>query len=223
MDRRGFGLFSVILVALIVVGPGCVGPAHQLDPPPPEQVADSIYIVSHGWHAGIVIEPEDTLEALQLRERLPIATDYIEIGWGDAGYYPHPDPGVWTLLKAGLWPTNSVVHVIALDRRVDQYFRGREIVRLLLTRAQSEKLRQVIYEAFQLDAGDDPIYVTDGLYPESAFFKGSATYHLFHNCNHWVAEVLRAAGFPTRPLFAMTKRQLMHQIRPLGDVIQEER
>jgi uncharacterized protein (TIGR02117 family) len=200
-----------------------VGPAHQIDSLPREQVADTIYVVSHGWHAGIVFAPADTLRHLKLRERLPISTRYLEVGWGDAGYYPNPDPGLWALLRGGLWPTNSVLHLIALDLPVEKYFANREIVRLYLTHTQQKNLNRFLYEAFRLRDGGVPLYVTEGLYPASGFFEGRATYHLFHNCNHWVAEALEAAGFPMRPLFTLTRRQLMHQVRALGEVIQEAR
>ncbi len=223
MVRHGIVFIFLLAGTPLVSSTGCVGPAHQIDPLPPEQVADTIYVVSHGWHAGIVFAPADTLRHLRLRDRLPISTRYLEIGWGDAGYYPNPDPGLWALLRGGLWPTNSVVHLIALDLPVTEYFRNREIVRLQLTRTQQRNFNQFIYDAFKLDGNRSPIYITDGLYPDSGFFKGRANYHVFHNCNHWVAEALQAAGFPMRPFFTLTRRQLMHQVRGVGEVIQQAR
>lgn len=223
MVRRGVIFLAVLVGTAGGWGAGCVGPAHQIEPLPSEQVADTIYVVSHGWHAGIVFAPADTLRHLRLREQLPISTNYLEIGWGDAGYYPNPDPGLWALLRGGLWPTESVAHLIALDLPVKKYFPNREIVRLHLTRTQQRKLNRFFYEAFELDRDGSPIYVTDGLYPDSGFFEGQASYHVFHNCNHWVAEALQAAGFPMRPLFTLTRRQLMHQVRGVGHVVQEAR
>lgn len=210
---------GVLIAVVLTVVEGCVGPAAPREPLPAPQAAASIYIVSHGWHAGIVLNPTDPLQQLGLKQRLLLGAKYLEFGWGDAGYYPNPDPGLGALLKAGLWPTKSVVHVVAFDIPVTKFFPGSEVIRLELSAKEMAALNRFIYKSFRLEP-HGPVVVKAGLYGESAFYQSRLKYHLFHNCNHWVARAMKAAGLPTRPAFALTKRQLLAQLRPLGQVIQ---
>ena len=41
-----------------------------------------------------------------------------------------------------------------------------------------------------------------GLYGMSLFFRANGAFHLFNVCNHWIANLLDAAGVPTTPVLA---------------------
>jgi hypothetical protein len=41
-----------------------------------------------------------------------------------------------------------------------------------------------------------------GLYGMSLFFRANGAFHLFNVCNHWIANLLDAAGVPTAPVLA---------------------
>lgn len=47
---------------------------------------------------------------------------YLEFGWGDKYFYQAENPTVGLGIKAILWSTKSVVHVVALPLRPDEYF-----------------------------------------------------------------------------------------------------
>ena len=60
----------------------------------------TIHVTSNGWHTGIVV-PRAALPA----DVIPEAVDfgdarYLSFGWGDAAYYPAPQPGLELLLSA---------------------------------------------------------------------------------------------------------------------------
>src|SRR5205085_5287824 len=46
---------------------------------------------------------------------------------------------------------------------------------------------------------DFPIELGPGLYGPSLFFRANGAFHLFHVGNHWLADLLNAAGLPTTP------------------------
>ena len=41
-----------------------------------------------------------------------------------------------------------------------------------------------------------------GLYGPSRFYRANGTFNIFHVCNHWLADLLDAAGVPTAPVLA---------------------
>jgi hypothetical protein len=41
-----------------------------------------------------------------------------------------------------------------------------------------------------------------GLYGPSRFYRARGTFNIFHVCNHWLADLLDAAGVPTAPVLA---------------------
>lgn len=181
--------------------------------------ADSfeVHVVGHGWHAGIALEPRFVLRELGFPARVDSAARGIEVGWGDADYYRSPDPGVGLALRAGLWPTASVVHVVPLRVSAGERFSGRPIVRFTLDASAQAELEAAIAGAFEREDGA-PIPMGDGFYRRSAFFAARGSYHLFNNCNHWTARMLRAAGIAVDPTDALTEDQLMDQLRTLGTV-----
>lgn len=179
-----------------------------------------IYVVNHGWHAGIAVAREDVpAGALPDLDVLDGAA-YFEVGWGDAGYYPNPDPGLWALLRAALWPTPSVLHVAGLPRAPTAFFPGHQIVRLELSEEGGAALLAYIRSAFALDDEGGVQREGPGLYGDSRFYRGRDRYHLFNNCNHWVARALRAAGVPINPARALTATGLLRQVRAAGEIVQ---
>jgi hypothetical protein len=52
-----------------------------------------------------------------------------------------------------------------------------------------------------------------GLYGMSLFFRANGTFHLFHVCNHWIADLLDAAGVPTAPVLATLPSGLLLDLK----------
>ena len=222
MRSRRILWLIVLLLTTSAVGTGCRSANGLPDP----HAADSTYtlhLVEHGWHAGIMMQRSDIPPgAWPVLQDFPEAR-YIEVGWGDAGYYQAADPGVGKLLKAGLWPTSSVLHVATFRRGPTAVFGSRTIIRIPVTASDFEALLAFIRQEHARDADGAVVPLGPGLYGRSRFYKATTRYHALHNCNTCAARALRAAGCPMAPRRAITVRALLAQARDCGPVVQERR
>jgi len=216
--RRTAPHLLVLVFALLGAAFGC---ARIPLPPPPaaDEPRHGIYVVEHGWHAGIVIARDATLEiGLPPLAELP-ASRYLEIGWGDRDFYRAPAPGLGLALKAGLLPTASVLHLTAFSRPVDEYFPGSAIIRLELAQSQLEALLAHIADSFELDAAGRPVGLGPGLYGDSQFYRSRQRYHLLRTCNVWTAGALRAGGVPIVPATTLSTTTLFNRLMRSGEVV----
>lgn len=205
----------VLLLALVLASP----PALHAQATDTSRV--SLHIVGHGWHAGIVI-PRGTIpeEVWPEQQDAPDGA-FLEVGWGDAAYYQHPDPGLWLALRAALWPTPSVLHIVGMERPAPAYFPRSTIVRLDIPASGLRDLGAFFHAAYARDADGTVDRLGPGLYGSSRFYAGRERYHLFRNCNAWVAEALRTAGVPLSARGVFTVGQLLERVRAVGTVVQE--
>src|SRR5262245_29683781 len=85
----------------------------------------TLYIVSHGWHSGIVVERAD------LEKRMPrfvAGTEkYLEIGWGEERFYQARETSLGMALRAVLWPNPSVLQVVPFGDEPRRYFPRSEV------------------------------------------------------------------------------------------------
>src|SRR5258706_9355056 len=95
MRRGRLGPWGLALAALLTwVDPG---------------EAETVYLVSHGWHVGLALRRDDLL-ALSPPSRLPAPpVAYVEIGWGDGDFYPAPSPSLSLALRAALSSPSTVM------------------------------------------------------------------------------------------------------------------
>ncbi|MFD1691703.1 DUF2459 domain-containing protein [Azotobacter chroococcum] len=143
-------ILSVILLMLIAgcsvkpaVVPSLEGSAGKGD--------NEIYIVSHGWHTGFVLPADDVQRRLPELEKRFGNTAYIEFGWGDEGFYQAEEVTSRLMLKAILWPSESVMHVVAVPVAADEYFSGHEMAKLCLTDGELRSLVDFIEGSFYKD------------------------------------------------------------------------
>lgn len=209
------------LLVAVAVAAGCATGIAAGPGAPPAATGDerTLYVVRHGWHTGIVVRAADVPErAWPARRDFPGA-DYLEVGWGDRAYYQASDPGVWLALRALLWPTPGVLHVVAFAGPVERHFATAEIVELRVTSDGFARLVDAIGASHELDASGAPIALGKGLYGTSRFYASREAFHLFKTCNVWTAQVLREAGLPVAAAPALTAEGLMTQLHPLGRTI----
>jgi uncharacterized protein (TIGR02117 family) len=186
-------------------------PSGRGDPPV------AIYLVAHEGHTGIVV-PRAEIPAGLWPERQDFpGADYLEVGWGDRDYYMGRDQGVWGTLKAGLWPTPSVLHIVGVRGSVAGYFRVSEVVELTLTREGSNRLAGYISDEFDRVGNAPAASLGPGLYGESRFYPARESFHLFRTCNVWTARALRAGGLSIHD--SITSEGLMSQAREIGKVV----
>lgn len=199
----------LLLIACLISIAGCSGKpsvVKQTD----ISVSDSenVYIVNHGWHTGFVV-PAHTIQS-----RLPelvtrfANTPFLEFGWGDRGFYESKEITSSLTLQAILWPSESVVHVVALSAEPDLLYDDSEMVTLCLKSSQYALLIGFLENSFKKNNGSIMSYKR-GIYGDSQFYKGEGDYHLLNTCNKWTAKGLKSAGANIRPTFMLTADSIM--------------
>jgi len=214
---------SRIQIWILFLAASCCACAAQVrDAPAPSERGQrsTIYLVSHGWHAGIVLRRADIPDSIWPELGDFPDTEYLEVGWGDSDYYQTPDPHEGLIVKAALLPTASVLHLVGFSGPVPAYFPYSEIIRIELPAAGFEHLSRAIVASFARDEAGNTTLLGPGLYGKSRFYLSGESYHLFNTCNVWTARALRAAGLPITPARAISVENLMYQARRFGMVVQ---
>ncbi|MEX0929066.1 MAG: DUF2459 domain-containing protein [Balneolales bacterium] len=210
------------LIVLLPLVQGCLGPVQELYPRNPDQRTVSIYIISHGWHAGIAFHTEDIPGSAWIRDDSFPAVNYLEVGWGDKGYYQASEITPGLIIKASFWPTPSVLHVAGFNTPTPRYFAGRQVVEVRITQEGMRELSAFIAGYFQTDDQGQAKPSGCGLYGTySSFYEAETWYYLPKTSNTWTARALRATGAPVTPLYALTSGNVMYQARRIGEVISE--
>jgi uncharacterized protein (TIGR02117 family) len=214
--RLGLGLAIAASMFVVTVIATARWGDPRLWPAAPGAPVTEIFVVSHGYHAGIIV-PRVSLAEQGSRRGLSalayVATrfadyDRLEIGWGDEGFYREvPTPESLTValaVRALLRPGNpSVLHVVGVKDDARAMFPDSDLVRIELGAAGFERLAEKLDATFARGPdGLRPEELGPGLYGASLFFRANGAFHLFNVCNHWVAGLLDAAGVPTVPVLA---------------------
>lgn len=203
----------------------CVVLVHCAAAPGPKTSAQAagavtrIYLVSHGWHVGVVLPRAKIPEGVWPQHRFFPDAEYLEVGWGDKGYYMTPDPELAVTVSAALFPTPSVLHIVGFSGAVDSAFPRNEIIGIDLSEDGFRRLCRYIESSYASDGDGTGQYAGPGLYGDSAFFLSRESYHAFNSCNVWTARALREAGCPIVPASTLTAEQLMSRALGFGSGI----
>ena len=215
MTTRQTGTLLLLMAACYA----CAGPMTVLYPPRAHEPTRWVYVVSHGWHTGMVVKRQDIpLDVWPESRDFPDA-DYLEVGWGEWDYYQAREPSVGLALKAACGST-SVLHVVGFRGPVTAYFPQSDIIALELSQRGFERLCGYIHHSYDLAGMSKALPVGPGLYGNSRFYPAQGQFHLLNTCNVWTAQALRAAGYPIRVFGALTASSVMSQARPFGNVVQ---
>jgi uncharacterized protein (TIGR02117 family) len=178
-----------------------------------------IYVVSHGWHTGFVIPAADIQgKVSDLKKRFPHAKN-IEFGWGDKGFYQANEITTGLTLRAIFWPTESVIHAVAVPDDVQGYFENSAIEILCLDKHEYSLLITFISNSFARDVRGDVLSKKKGIYGNSQFYTGVGDYYLMNTCNKWTAKGLRSIGLPIAPAFKLTAGSVMNFLDIQGPAI----
>lgn len=215
---------KILLLVLTVqtVTSGCNRPVSDLFPEDPELRPVRIYVVSHGWHVGIVL-PSNAI----FREHMPenyhgTGYRFNEFGWGDRKYYMTEDPGFWLALRGALWPTKSVIHAAGFNRDVNGEFpRARKVEIMLSEQGFAALCRRLAADMVYDDEGL-AVILESGWYADSRFYASGKRYFLPRTSNKWVAKLLREAGAPITPFYGLTSGNLIYQSRQFGELIEKQ-
>lgn len=210
-------LFFFALLALVCTG--CLGPRQGLFPPKPGQQTESVYVVSHGWHTGVVLKRAAIPPAL-LPEKADFPKDeFLEIGWGDDAWYRAQKGTVWKGFKAMFTCDSSVFHVAGFSEPVEKFFPESQIIRVELTEPGFTNMCAFISSHFKREDNAPAPPLQPGLYGDSYFFRAEGRYYFLKTCNLWTARTLRAAGCPITPVYAVPACNVFYQTRKFGTVV----
>jgi hypothetical protein len=196
--RRRRGLRLVVIGACIVVPVllwSCFpAPVKELWPPRPGELRHRIDVICWDWHTFILQPHAGPLpEADLLDAGIPPDEGYLEWGFVEKAWYLEARQGILGVLRALLLPTASGV---ARERTAIPYWeRHPERARFHWKFVLSEQGFRKLVEYLEAQRGEPlPGFLE--------WYEGRYAYHLFHNCHHFTASALRAAGLPIRPWWA---------------------
>ena len=210
---------TVILLMLALLF-ACAAPPRAPFPPEPGEPSKTIYLVSHGWHAGIVVKRTDIPPGIWPQHNDFPDAEYLEVGRGDKDYYMTPSPHMGITLKAGLLPTESVLHIVGFRGSVTRYFPYSEVIRIDLSEEGFTRLCNYLENSYALDEAGHSQPLGPSLYGDGQFYLSRISYHAFSTCNVWTARGLREAGCPITPSANVTVETLMETVAKFGVVIQ---
>lgn len=175
------------------------------------------YVVSHGWHAGIVVRRLDLLNFVPSLEKDFTSGEYLEIGWGDEQFYRAQTPTAGLAIRAVLWPTPTVIHVVAVPESPRIQFPESEVIEIWLPRAGYEQLLAYVAESFSTTPDQNIVGLGPGRYDDGWFYRAEGTFHAFNTCNTWVAKAIGRTGYPMRDQTVITVEPLLSQLRDTMD------
>jgi len=199
-----------LLLALCLIS-GCSSKPHVVENAKKNFVGgqNQVYVVSHGWHTGFVIPAVDIQNRVpELKKRFSKAR-YIELGWGDKGFYQANEITTGLTFQAIFWPTVSVVHAVAVPKNVQRYFSRSEIEILCLNNSEYFSLLEFISNSFARNEVGNVLPQKNGIYGNSQFYTGVGDYYLMNTCNKWVAKGLKSTGLSIVPMFKLTSGSIM--------------
>ena len=173
------------------------------------EIDDGIYVASHGWHTGLIV-PAKLIQSRipELKTRFK-DSPYIEFGWGDKGFYQAKEITSGLTLKAIFWPTEAVVHAVAVPKNPHLYFTTSRIEKLCLNRNEYSTLIRFIQSSFFKDKNNKIVKLKSGIYGDSQFYQAVGDYYLMNTCNKWTAKALKSAGMDISTTFKLTASSVM--------------
>lgn len=205
------------LLILIVILGGLWLLASKANPPRESYMASlqgqptrSIWVNSNGWHTGIIVQTSDIPAGVLPAKSLFGAAQYLEMGWGDEGFYRAEEITTDLAMDALFSDTPSVVHMVGFSTPPKTYFSSSKVLELRVTEEGLRRLLRFMNASVSRTGGTQPL--GPGLYGDSRFFSGIGSYSALHTCNHWAAQALLEAGIPITPWYAATSSALMWQL-----------
>ncbi|MBK8182954.1 MAG: TIGR02117 family protein [Candidatus Competibacteraceae bacterium] len=211
-------VFSVakILLLFLLLGwlAGCSCSPYVIQPKqtPDNSPANRIYVVSHGWHTGLVVPASRLNQALPGLARRFGNSVFYEIGWGDKGFYQAKEITTGLTLQAMLWATGAIVHVVAVPRSPYESFPHSQVSDACVSEAELDSLITFLASSFSHDKSGQIIPLARGIYGDAHFYEGTGRYYLLNTCNKWTAKGLSSAGYDISPTFKLTAGSIMNYL-----------
>ena len=171
--------------------------------------AQRIWVVSNGWHSGIVLARADVPEAI-----IPEIADF-PFGWGDAEFYPAREAGLWLTLRAA-FPGPAVMHVSGLPDHPARIWPNVTILSFAVDAEALRRLLTFLRDSFDRAGAGRAVVTARGIYPFSLFYPATGRFHLLNTCNSWTAQALTAMGIGASLGGVNTAEDLVARIRPFA-------
>ena len=200
-------LFLLLAMAIL---PGCA-----TRPLPPPRDARPVWLVSNGFHTAIGLRTRDA--GPELRALAPNAdAPWLLIGWGNSAFFLGNESGLWALVRHGLLPARSALHVVPVERPFARRFKHCDVIALHVERERLAEAVHLIERSFARDAQGRPIRVAPGYFPDSAFYRGREWFWFPKTCNAWTARVLARAGIPAKGPSDFAASELVWRVKKYG-------
>lgn len=170
------------------------------------------YVLNHGWHTGVAIAGRDLVRMLPALAEEFGDGEFVEIGWGDEGFYRAPRATLGLALRALFWPTATVLQVVKVPGDPRRYFSRSEIIEVTVTEEGHRHLVAFVAGTFARSREGAVEALGPGLYGDSRFYRARGSYSMFNTCNTWVAEAVAASGFPISTRLALTAGSVMSRL-----------
>lgn len=187
----------------------------------PSHNTNKIYVVSQGWHTGIIVSTNCIADSLWPENYTYHQFDRLLIGWGDTDYYQNSDFNFWYATKAALWSTPSTLHVKSFNKLKSIAHLTNEIVRLEISEENYKNLCIYIQKQFQLNDKNQFIPQKAGFYSNSCFFESNRNYTAINNSNVWTAKALKEAGFTLNPYKYLTENSIIKKVKKINSQKQQ--
>ena len=137
---------------------------------------------------------------------------YVTIGWGDTDFFraAHVTPGM--VARAMFFSRGTVLLVTGLAYAPEEaYADSVDVYRIRASRGGYEMMIAAVAGSFQR-ANGAIIDRGAGEQGFSRFFQGTGRYSALRTCNVWTADMLRTAGLPITPGFALSAGNIEYQL-----------
>jgi hypothetical protein len=188
----------------------CSAAGERIDDAAPESLR-SIYVVRRGWHTGVAIAATDwPTQNWSVLNDFP-GERYLEFGWGDERFYRTETNTVWGGIRAALFSTSSVIHVIGLQEPEADAALANEVVEVRVPVDGLRKLAASIEREFA-DASPTPTGATLTAAPApNRFYQAQRRFYFPRMCNWWIAARLAEAGCPVEPWTVMLASRVIRE------------
>ncbi|MHA1599164.1 MAG: DUF2459 domain-containing protein [Alphaproteobacteria bacterium] len=200
-------------IAAIVIVAVLPASCAAMPPPPMGEPVATVYVASNDWHTSIIVARAD-LPTGSVAEAADFpASRFLEFGWGDAAFYQDTEPGIATALRAGLWPTPSVLHVAGFDSDPSVRYPKAVLEAVQFDATGFTALVDFIDGSFARGDGVRVAAIGPGLSTDSRFYPAKGNFHILYTCNTWTASALRHGGLDIDVGTSKFANSLMVQIR----------
>ena len=194
----------------------CVGGCSPSPPRASESEGDlihTIYVIRREHHTGIAVATADWPD-----RNWPVLADfpkarYLEFGWGDAVYYQAEEVTLGMTLAAALWPTPSVMEVLALSDISLREAADYQIVELKTSEREFRALTASIASSFAGETVMPTGTAWQTTLGDHRFYHAHESFHFFRMCNRWTAERLQSLGCSIGALPVITASRALREAR----------